>query len=125
MTGIGTCLGFMGGLNQDQIDPPAAPANAPSAFNGELRAKAPLGFDSTPSLDSSRIYSMDRGKLLGAAQPAWTKVLESEARLKWLKSMIEKDLVVRNIESYAKAEGEKLRSEEMRLKEEERDVLKG
>ena len=51
MTGIGTCLGFMGGLNQDQVDPPAAPANAPSAFNGELRAKAPLGFDSTPSLD--------------------------------------------------------------------------
>ena len=49
MTGIGTCLGFMGGLNQDQVDPPAAPANAPSAFNGELRAKAPLGFDSTPS----------------------------------------------------------------------------
>ena len=52
MTGIRTCLGLMGGLNQDQIDPPAAPANAPSAFNGVLRAKAPLGFDSTPSLDS-------------------------------------------------------------------------
>ena len=53
MTGIGTCLGFMGGLNQDQVDPPAAPANAPSAFNGELRAKAPLGFDSTPSLEKT------------------------------------------------------------------------
>ena len=119
MTGIDPCVGILGGLNEDLEDPPAAPASALSALNSSLGDKAPPSFVPL-SMNTCKLYSMDRGKLLGAAQPAWTKVLESEARLKWLKSMIEKDLVVRNIESYAKAEGEKLRSEEMRLKEEER-----
>ena len=122
MTGVDPSLVNMGGLIQDQLDPPAAPANAPSAFSSILGDKAPSDF--VPfSINCSKLYSMDRGKLLGAAQPAWNKVLESEARLKWLKSMVEKDLVVRNLESYAKAEGEKLRTEEMKLREEERDVL--
>ena len=124
MTGIDPCLGILGGLNEDLKDLPAAPASAHSALNSTLGDKAPLSF--VPfSISTCKLYSMDRGKLLGAVQPAWTKVLESEARLKWLKTMIERDLVVRNIESYAKAEGDKLRTEEMRLREEERDVLKG
>ena len=50
---------------------------------------------------------------------------ESETRLQWLKSMVEKGLVVRQIESYAQAESIMLRTEEMRVKEKERDVLKG
>ena len=79
MTGIEPPLVNMGGLRQDQLDPPAAPANAPSAFSSVLGDKAPLDF--VPfSINCSKLYSMDRGKLLGAAQPAWNKVLESEAR---------------------------------------------
>ena len=51
MTGIEPCLGSLGGLYKDLEDPPAAPASAHSALNGDLRAKAPLGFVSTSSLE--------------------------------------------------------------------------
>ena len=111
MKGIAPNLGIMGDLKQDRLDPPAAPASALCALNSVLGDKAPPSFVPLTLTSCNKLYSMDRGKLLGAVQPAWTKVLESEARLKWLKVMIEKDLVVRNIESYVKAEGNKLRSE--------------
>ena len=51
MTGLEPCLGNFGGLNKDLRDPPAASASAHSALNGDLRAKAPLGFVSTSFLD--------------------------------------------------------------------------
>ena len=44
MTGIEPPLVNMGGLRQDQLDPPAAPVNAPSAFSSVLGDKAPLDF---------------------------------------------------------------------------------
>ena len=75
--------------------------------------------------DIIRNYSSNRGQLLGIIRPAWRKVLESETRLDWLERMVKKKLIVRDIEAYAKAQGEMLRSEEMRMKEEERDVLFG
>ena len=84
-----------------------------------------LGTPAAPATSSCNFYSFDRGKLLGAARPAWIKVQESETRLQWLKSMVEKGLVVRQIESYAQAESVLLRTEKMRVKEQEQDVLKG
>ena len=116
--------GKMGGSYQE-LGTPAAPAAAHSASNSVLGDKAPLGFVPYSSISSCNFYSFDRGKLLGAARPAWIKVQESETRLQWLKSMVEKGLVVRQIESYAQAESIMLRTEEMRVKEKERDVLKG
>ena len=44
MTGVIPNLGFMGGLNEDQMGPPAAPASAHSALNSVLGDKAPPSF---------------------------------------------------------------------------------
>ena len=63
------------------------------------------------------------GNLLGVVRPFWLKVTESEQRLAWLKTMRKNDLVVRDLESYAKSISERLRSEEYQLKEEERKIL--
>ena len=38
------------------------------------------------------------GDILGIIKPIWTKALESELRLTWLKQMINRKLVVRNLE---------------------------
>ena len=40
------------------------------------------------------------GKLLGILQPIWTKVVESDMRLKWLGEMLQKELVVRDIQHF-------------------------
>ena len=56
-------------------------------------------------------YSGDRGRLLGVIRPAWRKVLESETRLNWLKKMVNRKLVVRDIEAFSKAQSDMLRSD--------------
>ena len=66
-----------------------------------------------------------RGKLLGAVRPQWTKVTESEQRIAWLRKMIDRNLVVRDLESYAKNIRDKLRSEKCKVREEERVILMG
>ena len=66
-----------------------------------------------------------RGTLIGIVRPVWQKVTESECRLAWLHEMERNNLVVRNIESYARQVSECLRTEEMIIKEEERKVLLG
>ena len=106
--------------------PPVAPSATSSIIqdNGHKITKCSL-FNPPVSSSSIEKYSGDRGQLLGIVRPAWRKVLESEMRLDWLEKMVRKNLVVRDIEAYARAQSEKLRSEEMRLKEEERIVLMG
>ena len=64
-----------------------------------------------------------RGELLGIVRPVWRKVVESECRLAWLNEMVRENLIVRDIQSYAKSVSASLRSEEMIMKEEERKVL--
>ena len=39
-----------------------------------------------------------RGEMLGKARPAWLRVTESEQRMIWLKNMIRKRILVRDIE---------------------------
>ena len=63
------------------------------------------------------------GPLLGVVRPAWVKVLESEQRISWLTKMVQKGLCVRDIEAYVKLEHEKLRSEQYRVREDERDIM--
>ena len=63
--------------------------------------------------------------MLGRARPVWVKVSESEQRMKWLKEMIRKRLLVRDIESFLKSQEEKLRSEEENIRDEERNILLG
>ena len=69
--------------------------------------------------------TLRRGSLLGIVRPTWIKITESEQRLAWLQSMERKRLIVRDIESYAKSVSTKLRSDELRYREEERDILLG
>ena len=74
-------------------------------------------------LVSSEMKTLRRGNLLGIVRPYWYKVIESEQRYAWLKTMISKDLIVRDLNAYAKSIGEKLRSEEVKFREEERKIL--
>ena len=69
--------------------------------------------------------TLTRGNLLGAVRPLWVKVTESEQRIAWLKKMIGKKLVVRDLNAYIKCISAKLRSEECKYREEEREILMG
>ena len=69
--------------------------------------------------------TLSRGNLLGAVRPHWTRVTESEQRIAWLKKMIAKKLVVRDLNTYVKSISAKLRSEECKIREEEREILMG
>ena len=74
------------------------------------------------SLLDNDVTSM-KGPLLGIVKPSWTKVAESECRLAWLKTMLKRKLCVRDIEAYGKSISEKLRTDEMKVREEERPIL--
>ena len=67
--------------------------------------------------------TLQRGHLLGIMRPTWLKTTESEERLKWLRQMIGKNLLVRYIEAFLHTTSSKLRSEESKLKEEERELF--
>ena len=67
--------------------------------------------------------TLDRGNLLGTVSPYWLKALESEQRVNWLNKMIEKRLVVRDLETLGKNTYEKLRAESSRDEELGREAL--
>ena len=69
--------------------------------------------------------TLKRGNLLGTMRPFWLKTVESEERLRWIKLMIRKTLLVRDLEVFAQTTSEKLRLEESVMREEEREVLIG
>ena len=69
--------------------------------------------------------TLRRGELLGIGRPIWLKVQESESRLTLIENMVKKDLIVKDLDSFAKAVGKMLRSDELRFKEEERKILMG
>ena len=79
--------------------------------------------DNSNVLSNSLVLSVDedtlrRGNVLSIGRPYWLRVTESEMRLAWLKTMVKKELVVRDMDSYAKLISVKLRSEEYRMREE-------
>ena len=76
----------------------------------------------TLSLVTSNKTSL-KGPLLGIVKPSWIKAAESECRLAWLKTMWYRKLCLRDLESYSKALSAQLRTDEMRVREEERKVL--
>ena len=63
------------------------------------------------------------GNLQGIIEPIWSKTMESELRLSWLKEMIERKLVVRDIESFGRNTTQKFRSESSRSEELGREAL--
>ena len=94
---------------------PVVPSEALSVSNNKC-TKVQFSANSTKSI------TLRRGSLLGITRPVWQKVLESELRQKWLEEMIKKDLVVRDIDSYAKSVSTMLRSEELKFQEKEREI---
>ena len=73
----------------------------------------------------SNDITLERGKLLGIMRPHWLKTVESEERLRWIRQMIRMKLMVKDIEAFAHSTADKLRTEESRVREEERDILMG
>ena len=57
------------------------------------------------------------GQFVGILQPIWEKALESIMRLEWLRKMLRKGLVVREIQSFGFGVNEKLRTESARGEE--------
>ena len=74
-------------------------------------------------LHSKITATPEGGKLQGILQPIWTKAVESEQRLNWLREMIEKNIVVRDIQHFGENLTEQLRAESSREEEIERDSL--
>ena len=79
---------------------------------------------------NSRLFSyiestQKGGPLLGIARPIWLKVTESERRIAWMCEMLRKKLIVKDIENFVNTLNEKLRTDSMRVKEEEREVALG
>ena len=85
------------GINATQ-DIPTVPPEAHSASS-----KPRTRHKSSPEPVLKLQNTLRRGTLLGIARPKWLKVLESERRQLWLEEMVRKDLVVRDIDSYAKS----------------------
>ena len=83
-----------------------------------------MNVNSFPSGSLSSEDTPEGGKLLGVVRPIWIKVAESECRINWFRKMIGKGLIVRDLEAFASTTRDKLRSEEMKIKEEERGILR-
>ena len=104
------------GVHNNQNHPSVPPVTPSVTSNNSTRNSTILG---------TMENTLRRGNLLGIERPIWLKVQESESRIEFLKEMIRRKLVVRDIESYAKSISCKLRSEGLKLREEEREILLG
>ena len=107
------------GLNNHQKSPPVSNI----ALSADSRKRIDLKHNSKEYIEDN--ITLRRGELLGVGKPIWLKVQQSECRLAWLSEMVRKGLIVRNIDAYAKSVSSMLRSEEVRFKEEERNILMG
>ena len=102
------------------VKPPQNHPHVPQAVN--ITANS-TNYDVTVISPLSSGTTLERGPLLGIMRPVWIKTTESEERIRWLIQMIGKRLLVRDIEAFLHSTCEKLRSEESKLGEEEREVL--
>ena len=60
--------------------------------------------------------------LLGVGRIAWMRITQSEQRVSYLNKMLKKNRCVRVIEEYIKFKHEKLKSEQFKLREKDRDI---
>ena len=91
----------------DQIIIPVGPPVSPTSDTS--RTKKEISFS------VSHVTTLQRGPLLGAMRPTWLKTTESEERLKWLRQMIGKRLLVRDLEAFLQSTSSKLRTEESKI----------
>ena len=83
--------------------PPRKPIVSPAAHSAVISDEKMKDFFSFTVQSHSFDPTPTRGQLIGIIRPVWLKVIESECRLNWLHEMVRLELVVRNIESYAKS----------------------
>ena len=67
--------------------------------------------------------TLQRGDLLGTVKPIWTKALESECRISWLQVMLDKGLVVRDVQALGRSTFDKLRTESSKEEDLGRETL--
>ena len=79
---------------------PNMPASALLTDSTLLEIK--LKINSTPE---------EGGSVLGIVKPVWQKALESEMRISWIKDMLDRDLVLRDILKFGHVISEKFRVE--------------
>ena len=84
------------GFSKTDIDPPV-PIDVLGTSSMSLTTEC------SQTLYSSTYKTLRRGDMLGIIRPYWIKVAESEQRLAWLQTMVQRELVVRDLESFAKA----------------------
>ena len=106
----------MGVIKQHKVTPAVLPAALCAA--SRKRSRKPRIFSNVKS-------TLEGGPLLGIARPTWLKVVESERRIAWMTEMLRKKLIVKDLEAVASNMNEKLRTDLMRMREEERSVLLG
>ena len=106
------------GFNKTDKDPPV-PIDVLGTSSMSLTTEC------SQTLYSLTYKTLRRGDMLGIIRPYWIKVAESEQQLAWLQTMVQRELVVRDLESFAKAINGRLRSEELKCKEDERFLLMG
>ena len=95
--------------------PPRNPNGPASVLNTESTLlEIKLKIKSTPDIG---------GSVLGIIKPVWQKTMESEQRISWLKEMLERDLVLRDIMKFSQIVQEKLRTESSKQGELGRQVL--
>ena len=88
---------------------PEAPKVPVSVLNTESTlVEIKLKINSTPN---------SGGQVLGILKPIWQKTQESEMRLNFLESMLERDIVLRDMLKFGQIIGEKLRAESSREEE--------
>ena len=73
-------------------DPPILPEGALSAPS--IKGNIPYYFS------QNEHSAKARGTMLGRIRPYWMKVMASEQRINWLKNMVRKRLLVRDIDSF-------------------------
>ena len=92
--------------------PPKVPASVLCTESTIVELK--LKINSTPDIG---------GNVLGIVKPVWQKALESEVRTSWLRKMLERDLVLRDILKFGQIIEEKMRAESSREGEIGREAL--
>ena len=83
--------------------PPKVPASVLCTESTIIELK--LKINSTPDIG---------GNVLGIVKPVWQKALESEVRTSWLRKMLERDLVFKDILKFGQIIEEKMRADSSR-----------
>ena len=87
-------------MHSPTSETPNMPASALLTDSTLLEIK--LKINSTPE---------EGGSVLGIVKPVWQKALESEMRISWIKDMLDRDLVLRDILKFGHVISEKFRVE--------------